>query len=123
MSIFSWGKAGDKAIDIVKESAATGMKMWDEKSFSPQEQIQSFQKLVELTKSTATSISRRYIAYSVIAMIAYCLIVGSIWIALGADDMVNNLIELVIALKIGWAFTSAVSFYFLTHVFGKLTKK
>lgn len=123
MSIFNWGKASDKAIDIVKDSAATGMKMWDESKFSPQEQVGAFSKLVGITKSVATSISRRYIAYAVTGMIAYCLVVGSIWIALGADEMVDKLILLVESLKIGWAFTAALSFYFLTHVFGKLTKK
>ena len=123
MSIFNWGKSADKAVDMIKDTASTGMKMWDENKFSPQEQVQSFERLVSLTKNVATSISRRYIAYAILGMIAYCLVIGSVWIALGADDMVDKLIALVNALKIGWAFTASVSFYFLTHVFGKLTKK
>lgn len=120
MSIFSKA-AGfflgtDKAVSGVVDIAKKGMDMWDMSSLTLQEKLVAFQQLVKATASKETAISRRIIVWALTGMIGFALIIGTIWIGLGATERVEQLIALVEALKIAWAWGAGVTFYFLAHL-------
>jgi len=51
MSIFNWKSSVDKAIDVVGDTAKSGMEMWDNSDFTSQEKSNLFIKLLAATKS------------------------------------------------------------------------
>ncbi|MEE8289726.1 MAG: hypothetical protein V3R25_09980 [Nitrosomonadaceae bacterium] len=106
----------DKAVSGVVDIAKQGMDMWDMSNLTQQEKLVAFRVLVKETASKETAISRRIIVWSLTAMIAFALVVGTIWISFGATERVDSLIELVEALKIAWAWGAGVTFYFLAHL-------
>ena len=106
----------DKAISGVVDIAKKGMDMWDMSNLTHQERLQAFQLLVKTTSSKETAISRRIIVWSLTGMIGLSLAVGIVWIQFGQDDKVAQLIALVEALKIAWAWGAGVTFYFLAHL-------
>jgi hypothetical protein len=106
----------EQAIDHIGNVASKGMDIWDMSNFTPQERVAAFERLAKVTGSQETAISRRILLWALVIAINSCLSLGSIWVALGELDKVSNLIDLVHALKLDWAFVSAVSFYYLTHI-------
>lgn len=106
----------EQAIEHIGNVADKGMKMWDMKDFTPQERVAAFERLAKVTGGAETSISRRILLWALVIAINSCLAMGMIWVALDDLDKVANLIDLVHALKLDWAFTGAVSFYYLTHI-------
>jgi len=119
----SWFKSADKIADGVVSIARQGMTIWDASTFSPQEQLQSFKDLVKATMSAATAKSRRHLLWALIALITLAFFVGIYYIETDQFNKLNVLINLVKELYIGPGFIAAVSFYYLTHAFGKLTDK
>ncbi len=118
MSIFGWGDSVDKAVDIVSGAAETGLKIWDNSNFTAQEQSKLYMDILAATKSQATSISRRHLLWFIMSMTGFTLILAVIYNALGWDARLEGLIEIMEAWKIGWAFVSTVSFYYLTQFSG-----
>ena len=106
----------DKAISSVVDIAKKGMDMWDMSSLTMQEKLVAFKQLVAATASKETAISRRIIVWALTGMIALALVVGIVWIQFGQDEKVAQLIALVEALKIAWAWGAGVTFYFLAHL-------
>lgn len=106
----------DKAVEGIKNVAEHGMQIWDMSSMTAQERIIAFKETVKAMSSDATAISRRHLLWMIIGLNSWAFLVGIIWSALGWDDRVADLISLVEAFKLGWAFAGAVSFYFLTHI-------
>ena len=106
----------DKAVSGVMDIAKKGMDMWDMSSLTLQERLVAFQQLVKATASKETAISRRIIVWALTGMIGLSLAVGIIWIQFGQDEKVAQLIALVEALKIAWAWGAGVTFYFLAHL-------
>ena len=119
----SWFKSADKIANGVINIARSGMTIWDESKFTPQEQVGAFKSLVEATRSEATSRSRRHLLWALIGFVVVTFGIGIYYNHIGNTVALTGLLDLVDQLKIGWGFTSAVSFYFLTHAFGKLTGK
>lgn len=122
MSILGKLLGTEKAIDGINNVAKSGMAMWDMSKFTPQEQVGAFERLIKITGSRETAISRRIIAWALTGIIAFSFVVGLIWVSYDAFDKVDKLILLLERLWIGQGFTAAISFYFLTHVFGTLKK-
>ena len=111
-----FGKSSiDKAIDVVGGVTATGMAMWDSSDFTPQEKAAHQLKLLEATKSQGTSISRRDLLWFIMGMTGLCLVLAIVYSALGWNDRVDDVIAIMEAFKIGWAFVASVSFYYLTQ--------
>ena len=120
MGIFSNAdKIANGVIDIGKK----GMEMWDQSKFNPQEQLAAFSNLMAITKSEATARSRRVLLWGLLAFISVAFSIGLYYVQTEQGLKLTALINLVNELKIGWGFVSAVSFYFLTHAFGKLKSK
>jgi len=119
----SWFKSADKIADGVVSIARQGMTIWDASTFSPQEQLQSFKDLVKATMSAATAKSRRHLLWALIALITTAFFIGVYYIQTNQMTKLDYLINLVDKLYIGPGFIAAVSFYYLTHAFGKLTDK
>ena len=116
MSWFGKLLGTEQAIEHIGNVADKGMTMWDMSSFTPQERVAAFERLAKVTGGAETSISRRILLWALVIAINSCLAMGMIWVALGELDKVAQLIELVHALKLDWAFTGAVGFYYLTHI-------
>ena len=120
MSIFSRVAGAflgtDKAVSGVMDIAKKGMDMWDMSSLTLQERLVAFRELVKATASKETAISRRIIVWALTGMIGLSLAVGIVWIQFGQDEKVAQLIALVEALKIAWAWGAGVTFYFLAHL-------
>lgn len=116
MSILGRLLGSDQAIKQVGEVASRGMDMWDMSKFTPQEQVAAFERLAKVTSSSETSVSRRILLWSLVIAINTCLTIGIVWIAVDELDKVNSLIAFIGSLKLDWAFTGAVSFYYLTHI-------
>ena len=106
----------EQAIDHIGNIADKGMTLWDMSNFTPQERVAAFERLAKVTSSKETAISRRVLLWALVIAINSCLALGSIWIGLDKLGKVANLIDLVQALKLDWAFAGAVSFYYLTHI-------
>jgi len=118
MSFF--GKSSiDKAIDVVGDVAKSGMGMWNNADFTSQEKADHLLKLLEATKSQGTSISRRDLLWFIIALHGFSFVVAVIYVAFDSMDKVTNLVSVMDAWKLGWAFVAAVSFYYLTQFKGK----
>ena len=116
MSIWSKITGADGAVKGVIEAGKKGMDMWDKSKFTPQEQIEAFKTLVNSMKDAATSISRRHLLWALIAKVALILAYGIYCIETGQAQKIDQLIKFTTALNIHWAFTGAVSFYYLTHL-------
>jgi hypothetical protein len=106
----------DKAVEGIKNVAESGMNMWDMSTMTAQERIIAFKETVKAMSSEATALSRRHLLWMIIGLNSFAFFIGVMWVALGCDDRVVKLIELVEAFKLGWAFAGAVSFYYLTHI-------
>lgn len=106
----------DQAIEQVGNIAQKGMTIWDMKEFTPQERVAAFERLAKVTSGAETSISRRILLWALVIAINTCLTIGIIWIGLGETGKVHDLIAFVDALKLDWAFSGAVGFYYLTHI-------
>lgn len=106
----------EQAIKQVGNIADKGMTIWDMSSFTPQERVAAFERLAKVTSGAETSISRRILLWALVIAINTCLTIGIVWISLDELDKVNNLIVFVQALKLDWAFSGAVGFYYLTHI-------
>jgi len=106
----------DKAISGVVDIAKKGMDMWDMSKLTHQERLKAFVIALKATASKETAISRRIIMWSLTGMIAFCLLVGTIWIGLGETEKVAQLVELVDSLKIGWGWVTGLGFYYLAHL-------
>jgi len=119
----SWFKSADKIADGVISIARQGVSIWDASTFTPQDQLQSFKDLVKATMSAATAKSRRHLLWALIGLITLAFCVGLYYIESEQGLKLNALINLVDKLYIGPGFIAAVSFYYLTHAFGKLTDK
>ena len=113
-------KGADKIAEGVVDVAKKGMKIWDASSFSPQEQIAAFSKLMEITKGEATARSRRYLLWFLMAFIGIAFCIGVYYNDQGNTVELAGLLKLIKELYIGPGFVAAVSFYYLTHVFGKV---
>ncbi len=116
-------KSADKIADGVVDIAKKGMTLWDKADFNPQEQVAAFKTLIEATASAATATSRRHLLWALSAFISVAFIIGLYYIETAQDIKLEKLLALVEQLYIGPGFVAAVGFYFLTHVFGKLTSK
>lgn len=116
MSWFGKLLGTEQAIEHIGNVADKGMTIWDMSSFTPQERVAAFERLAKVTSSTETAISRRVLLWALVIAIDSCLALGAVWVAMGDLDKVSQLIDLVHALKLDWAFTGAVSFYYLTHI-------
>lgn len=116
-------KSADKIAEGVVDIAKSGMTIWDASSFKPQEQIAAFKGLIEATAGAATATSRRHLLWVLSAFVSMAFFIGVYYIQTGQDEKLTKLLELVEQLYIGPGFVAAVGFYFLTHVFGKLTGK
>lgn len=116
MGIISKLLGVDKAVDGVTKIASQALTMWDGKDFTAQERVAAFESIAKITSSKETSISRRVIIWALMGIITFAFIVGMIWISLDAQYMVDDMIELIQALKIDWAFSGGIAFYFLTHL-------
>ena len=119
----AWFQSADKIADGVVDIAKKGMGIWDASTFTPQEQLQSFKALITATASAATAKSRRVLLWGLISLIASAFFVGVYYIQTEQPEKLNLLIDLVDKLYIGPGFIAAVSFYYLTHAFGKLGNK
>lgn len=106
----------DAAADVMTAVATTGMKVWDNKDFSPQERAGMLLKYLEATKSQATSISRRHLLWFIIGMVGTAFVLALGYNALGLTDHRDGVIKLVTHFKLDWAFVSAVSFYYAAHL-------
>ena len=118
MTLFNWKNPIDKAVDIVGDVAEKGMSMWDSSKFTPQEQAGFFAKLLEATKSQATSISRRHLLYFVLALTTLSFSIAVYYNETGQTEKLTGLKEIVETWKIGYAFVAAVSFYYFAHFTG-----
>ena len=116
MSIISKLLGMDKVIEGGIDIAKSGMKIWDNADFTAQERTSAFINTVKVMASKETALSRRILLWALICMVGFVLVVGVIWIGLGADDRVVQLVALVEALKIGYGFVAAIGFYYLTHI-------
>jgi hypothetical protein len=108
----------DKAVDIVGGAAKSAIDIWDKSDFTGQERSNLFIKTVEMTKSVATSLSRRHLLYFIMAGIGLVLLIAVAYNHFGMTVELKGLMWIVAELKLGWAFVSAVSFYYLTHLVG-----
>tara|TARA_R110002020_G_scaffold456825_1_gene673517 strand:+ start:3155 stop:3529 length:375 start_codon:yes stop_codon:yes gene_type:complete len=116
MSIWPWKKPIDAAVDVVKNVADTGMHIWDSKEFTGQERAGALLKFLEATKSQATSISRRHLLWFILLMNGVLAMLAVIYSAGGWTDQYNRVIDIVEVFKFGWAFVTAVGFYFAAHI-------
>lgn len=111
-----FGKSSiDKAVDIVGGAVSKGMDIWDDSSFSPEEKGKMFEKLANSMKSQATSISRRKLLKFIIGAMTLSFVMALGYNHFGMKAQYDGVLETVEALKIGWAFVGAVSFYYLTQ--------
>ena len=116
MGVFNWSKPLDKAVDIVKGVADTGMHIWDNSTLTSQEKMTGFKEMLLATKSQATSISRRYLLCFIIGANTLTLILAVFYSAIGATTRLDELVEIMEVWKLGWAFVAVCSFYLLTQV-------
>ena len=118
--MFGWGKSSiEKAIDVVGGVAKGGMNIWDNSDFTSKEKAAHMLKLLEATKSQGTSIRRGDLLHVILALTSFSFVLAIIYNALGWQDKIDGLIDIMEAWKIGWAFVGAVSFYYLTQFKGK----
>lgn len=117
----------DKALDIVKESASSTFSILDEAFDTDQEKRESKLKTAQVwleaqrviaKQSAPTAISRRIIAWTIIGIVAFFCIQGSIYIGFDDSSRLTSLILFAKAMWIGEAFTSVMVFYFGAHIFG-----
>ena len=114
-----FGKSSvDKAIDVVGGVAKTGMGIWDASNFTSQESAAHLLKMLEATKSQATSISRRHLLWFIMMLTGMSFTIAIIYNAMGWTIRLNGMMEIIKAWKIGWAWIAAVSFYYVTQFSG-----
>ena len=118
MSFFGKLLGSDKAIDGINDIASTGMRMWDKSEFTAQEKTESLLKLIEASKSKETSISRRIMAWAILAVVIITFALCVSLLFHDQKEMVKSIVELVKVFWIGEAFVTSWGFYFLTHVLG-----
>jgi hypothetical protein len=116
MSIFSWKKPIDAAVDVVKKVADTGMHIWDNSDFTGQERAASLLEFLAATKSQATSISRRHLLWFILLMNGWFALLAASYSAMGMEAEYKAVLEIVDTFKFGWAFVTAVGFYFAAHI-------
>jgi len=115
--MWPFGKgAVDKAVDIVGDVANAGMKIWDSSDFTAQERGGLFVKLLEQTKSVATSISRRHLLWFVMGTSGSTLALAIFYNHMGMVPELKGLTEIADTWKIGYGFVAAIGFYYFAHI-------
>jgi hypothetical protein len=112
-----WGKNPiEKAVDVVGNVADKGMKIWDSSDFTAQERGKLFVELLEATKSQATSISRRHLLWFVMSLTGLSIVAAMVYNHLGMTEELQGLKDIIETWKVGYAFVSALSFYYFAHI-------
>lgn len=115
----------DKAMDIADKTVSGGLTLLDNAFYTDEEKaahkealINSWMKVQELInkESSPKSISRRVIAWSIIALFSLSFVSGLIYISLEDYDRLDALKDWVEQSMLGWAFCGVIGFYFLTHL-------
>ena len=71
------------------------------------------------TQNSPTSLSRRYIAWAIIAMVMVLVSISVIWGLTGEVERLKSMINIAEKFWIGEAFVSVIVFYFGPHMRGK----
>jgi len=120
-SIFGGSDTASKTMDLIGDSVR-GVGNWiDEKDYTPEEKAKSLSEAVQahldLIKATANenslrSVTRRWLAWAITAYILTWASVAMIFAILGKEDIVKNMIAVIEAFSLGWAFLAVVGLYF-----------
>ena len=132
MGWFSKLLGTDKALDTINTIAEGGISLADNAFYTDQEkadfrvkQGNMWLKMNEIVakQSSPTSISRRVIAWAIIAMTVFSLFVGTCLILLGRTEMLNDFLALLDNIGLSMAFPLVMGFYFGPHIFSSFKSK
>ncbi len=120
--LFSSAKTVDKAVDLI-DSTVRGVGTWiDERDFTAEERSEAQQKMLEFkltvlertsTESSARSISRRILAWSVTYVFLGLLLLATLGFILKATWAAQ---VLSVAKLLNNAFWTIIGFYFVAHI-------
>ena len=125
------GKTAENVSETLRESAKSTFSIVDEAFHTDQEKAEANAKAMDayidlykttIQESTGTAEARRWflqvITNYILLMATLCILAK--WF--NRPDLSKTIMDVVVAFQLGWAFTAAVGFYFLTHVVKGLRK-
>lgn len=132
MGFFAKLLGTEKAVDAAADVVKTGVGMLDNAFFTDQEKQEGAKQAYQLwlkqqeligQQSTPTAISRRIVAWGVLSLVwlAFLVCMGLVLLEASPDKM-DQILDLVERMKVGWAFTGVIVFYFGTHLVASLPK-
>ena len=144
MGFFDLFRSKDKALDIADNVVDKGMDLLDKAFYTKEERAAAEFEVMETwlrihesvaQQSHGTAVSRRLVVWAILSMVLMafvpCLVLtiyGGFFVvpdeatALAASNTVSDVMELIEAFRLGWAFTAVVSFYLMAHIAGALKK-
>lgn len=132
MSWFSKLLGTDKALDTINTIAEGGLDLADKAFYTDQEKAEFRMKKADMwlrmsemvsKQSAPTAISRRIIAWSVIGMVVFDLLVGTTLLLLDMHFILDKFLALNDTLGIDVAFPMVIGFYFGPHIFAAMGNK
>lgn len=129
--LFGGSKTAETVSETLRDSAKSTFSIIDNAFYTDQEKAEASKQAMDayievykttMNESTGTAEARRWFLQVVTnyVLLAATIAIGST--VLGYPEIAKAITEVVTAFQIGWAFVSAVSFYFLTHVAKGLRK-
>lgn len=119
--LFGGSDTADKAMDLAT-SSITGIGEWiDNKDYTNQEKakdlnlaVQSHLKLIETmaNENSLRSVTRRWLAWGIVGFTVFWASVAMVFAALGSYEIVNSMIKVMEAFKLGMAFVAVIALYF-----------
>lgn len=122
----------DKALDVIDTVAKGGLDLLDNAFYTDEEKANIRMKQANLwlkmhdtvaKQSAPTAISRRIIAWAVVGMAMFSLLVGTVLLFLKMDEMLVKFLDLVSTVGITTAFPLVIGFYFGPHIFSSMSGK
>lgn len=123
---------GDKGIDTANKVLDAGISGLDKIFYTDEEKAEAHAKMGEhwlkvqealATESSPRSVSRRIIAWSVVANVLLAFDVCLVLALTSRKEAIQSVVELVIAFNLGWAFVAIIIFYFGPHALSALQGK
>lgn len=120
---------GKKAVDTAEKVLDAGISGIDKIFYTEEEKAETRLKMGDIWlktqealagESSARSVSRRIIAWSVVWHTLLAFDVCLLLVIFDKEEKIKSVVELVGIFQLGWAFVAVIVFYFGTHIMGKL---
>lgn len=117
-ALLGGSESGSKILDATISGIDSVVYTEQEKAEDKKTAVTNFIEYMKVVanQSTPTAISRRIVAWGVISLVWYLVVVSTVLIMLGKKDMVEDITAIGEVYRIGWAFGSIIIFYFGPHL-------